>query len=146
MLHIFQNINGPEIIKIARDGSLWRKLWPCGDIIGFRETYQLLPWCHKIVLCLLWEETEAWLPSAPKERKGSLDTWGVGLVTDLPSRWEANQSSRDALGCSADHGWTRQTLLPSGVWGPRKSPRPLTSMFQVPRLATLAFHCHFLTS
>lgn len=102
MSQTFQNINGMGIIKIAQDGSLWSPLQLCCDLIGFRETYQLLLWCHKSsVFSSLWEEREAWLPSAPKEREGSPDTWGAWLVTDSPSRWEANQSSRDALSPSA---------------------------------------------
>lgn len=28
-----------EIIKIAPDGSLWNKLGPCYDLIGFSEMY-----------------------------------------------------------------------------------------------------------
>lgn len=148
MFPIFQNISGTEIIKTAQDGSLWSKLCyvvTC-DLTGFREAYQLLPWCHQVILCFLHFELRERLRlrhgfPQPQGGKEVLLQGAWLMVTGLPGRWEAKQSSTDARGCSVGHA------DPLSTWGlgSKKSHHSLWGLFQVPGPTALTFHC-FVTS
>lgn len=137
ILQIFQNINSTEIIKIAWDGSFWSKVWPCCDLTDFRACTKYCLSVVKVLFSLLCEEREAWLPSAPKEREASPDTWGAWLGTALSSRWDANHWTETSMAAP----WATQTRPPYGVWGPAIRSRAFSKSQS---WMTLAFNGRFL--
>lgn len=126
-----------EIIKITQDGSLWSNLWPCSDLISFRETYQLLPWCHRSILCFLHFEKRNMAFLGPKGEEGFLGTRGACLITD------GRQTSHSETQLVVQ--WSTQTLLSTGVLGPAIAAIYYQPFFLFPGLEGSGHHCPFLT-